>query len=154
MKKIVKAVLFLMIALTVTYVSAVVYANSSVDDSYDYRDPIEYGVWKHFIAERLETPPNQWNTTEKLGIVLVSSKVMEDRYHIYIDDPERALPWMNGTKPQPFAVKYGDNFYRISFLWVTPGPESIKQWQIPIGGALGVGWVFTGALFLKGRKKE
>jgi hypothetical protein len=156
LKKRVKVALLLMAVLTVSYVSVVVYANanSTYDDSYDYRDPIEYGVWKHFVAEKLETPPDQWNTTEELGIVLVSCKVKEGLYHIYIDDPERALPWMNGTKPQPFAVKYADDFYRISFaLWVTPGlAESIRQWQIPIGVVLGAGWVSV--LFLEKGKKE
>jgi len=33
-------------------------------------------------------------------------------------------------------------------------PESVKQWQMPIGGALGACWGFTGVLFLKWRKKE
>jgi len=157
MRKMMKAVLVLMAILTVVYVGVIVYANvnSSYDDPYDYRDPIEYGIWKHFIAEKLEVLPDQWNTTEELGIVLVPSKVIEDRYHIYIDDPERALPWMNGTVPEPYAVKYGDNFYNIISLWVTPGlPDSVKLWQFPIGAALGAGWVCTGVLFVKGRKNE
>lgn len=148
-----------MAILTVIYVSAVVYAhtNSSygVDSSGDGKHPTVYGIWIHYFAEKLETEPQEWNTTEELGIILVQSKVYEERYYIYIVDPEKALSWMNGTTPMPYAVKYEDKFYQILGLWVTPGlPESVKQWQIALGGALGVCWVFTGVLFLKGRKAE
>lgn len=158
MKKRVSVALLVMAALTVSYVSVVVYANatSPYDDSSDYTYPYEYGITKHFVAKKLETPPDQWNTTEELGIVLVPCEVKEGRYvyHVYIDDSERALPWMKGTQPQ--YVKYGDDFYRIfAALWVLPGlAEGIRQWQIPIGGALGAGWVCSAVLFLKGRKKE
>jgi len=158
MRKMMKAVLVLIAILTVAYVGVVVYANTNPShpvNSSDYRDPIDYGIWCHYFAEKLQWEPQEWNTTEELGIILVPSKVTEDHYHIFIVDEEKALPWMNGATPMPYAVKYEDKFYRILGLWVTPGlPESVKQWQIPIGGALGAGWVFTGALFVKGRKKE
>ena len=161
MRKVVKAVLVLMAILTVIYVSVVVYANTSSShnaDSNGYgREPIEYGILKAYFAEKLETEPQEWNTTEELGIIFGDKMepAETETYLILIVDEEKALPWMNGTIPEPYAVKYGDNFYRIVFLWVDLGlPESVKQWQIPIGGVLGAGWVFTGALFLKGRKKE
>ena len=157
MRKLVKASILLMAILTVVYAGLVVYANANsshgVGSSGDGKEPIEYGIWKHYFAEKLETEPQEWYTPEELGIILVESKVEEGCFHILIVDEEKALPWMNGTTPEPYAVKYEDEFYRILSLWVTPaGCE--PNWQIPIGVALGFGWVFTGVLFLKGRKEE
>ena len=165
MKKVLTVTLILMVILTVIYVGAVVYANmnansSNVVDSDGGKRPIEYGIWRAYSAEKLETEPQQWNTTEELGIILVQSKVSEERYHIYIVDPEKALPWMKDIIPEPDAIKYEDNFYNISFLWVTPGLpergilECVKHLQIPLGVALGACWAFTGVLFLKWRNKN
>jgi len=161
MKRIVKVSILLMATLTVIYFSMVVYANTNssdgVDSSSDGEEPIEYGIWKSYFAEKLETEPQEWNTTEELGIIF-SDKIEyaeTETYAIRIIDEEKALPWMNGTTPEPYAVQYEDKFYNIVFLWTTPGlPEHVRQWQIPIGVALGAGWTFTGVLFLKGRKKE
>jgi hypothetical protein len=158
MRKMMKAVLVLIAILTVAYVGVVVYANTNSShpvNSSDYRDPIDYGIWRHYLAEKLQWEPQEWNTTEELGIILVPSKVTEDHYHIFIVDEEKALPWMNGTTSEPYAVKYRGSFYRIMFLWVTPGlPENIKQWQLPIGVALGAGWICTGAVFFKESEKK
>lgn len=161
MKRIVKASILLMAILTVIYSSLVVYANTNSSDgvgsSGDGKEPIEYGIWKSYLAEKLETEPQEWNTTEELGIIF-SDKIEyaeTETYAIRIIDEEKALLWMNSTTPEPYAVKYEDKFYHIIFLWITPGlPEHVRQWQIPIGVALGAGWAFTGVLFLKGRKKE
>ena len=162
-----KATLLFMTILTVIYVSAVVKANmntnsSNVVDSGDGKRPIEYGILRAYSAEKLETEHQQWNTTEELGIILVQSNVSEERYHIYIVDPEKALPWMKDIIPEPDAIKYEDNFYSIDFLWVTPSPflpqrgilEWVKLLQIPLGVALGACWAFTGVLLNKWRKKE
>ena len=159
MKRIVKASLLLMAILTAIYAVLVVYAsaNSSYDvgSSGDGKHPTEYDIWRHYFAEKLETEPQGWYTPEELGIILVESKVEEGCFHILIVDEEKALPWMSGTTPEPHAVKYEDEFYQILSLWVTPAlPEHVKQWQIPTGIALGAGWVFSGVLFLKGRKEE
>jgi len=160
MKRMVKAVIILMAILTATYVGVVAYTSTNLSHSADsnvYRDPIEYGIWRHYDAEKLQWEPQEWYTPEELGIVLVKDKFPENYYDIFIVDEEKALPWMNGTAPMPYAVKYQNEFYRISWLWVTPGlPESVKlkQWQIPIGGLLGVGWVCTGVLFLKWKKEK
>jgi len=161
MRKMMKAVLVLMAILTVAYVGVVVYANNNSShnaDSGGYgKEPIDYGILRAYFAEKLETEPQEWNTTGELGIIFGDKmeSAETETYLILIVDEEKALPWMNGTIPEPYAVKYGDSFYRIVFLWVGFGlPERVNQWQIPIGGALGAGWVFTGALFVKGRKKE
>jgi len=159
MKKSVKAVLILLVILTVIYVSAVVYAsaNSSVDtdSSGEGKHPTEYGIWRHYHTWKLQGEPQEWYTPEELGVILVPSPVIEDHYYLFIVDPEKALPWMSGTEPMPYALKYEDKFHSISFLWLTPAlPESIKNWQIPVGGALGACWIFTGAIFLKERKNE
>lgn len=157
MKKRLEAILILMTILTVIYVSVVVYANATSANSSDStdkgKDPVEYGIWKHYLADKLETEPAEWYTPEQLGIVLVKSPVTEERYHIFIADEEKALPWMNGTKPMPYAVKYENAFYRIAYLWVTPGlPESVKQWQVPAATGLGAGWIIVGALLIQRKK--
>ena len=160
MKKIVKAALLLMAVLTMIYASAVTYKIGYTDgESYarEYslvKHPIEYDIWRAYSAEKLETEPEEWYTPDELGIVLIKSSHFE-HYHIFIarEHEEKALAWMRDGEFTPHAVKYEDEFYRISFFWVTPAiPE--PQWQIPIGVALGLGWVFTGALFLKERKAE
>lgn len=153
MRKMMKAVLVLMAILTVAYVGVVVYANAG-SSSYG-KEPIDYGILRAYFAEKLETEPQEWNTTEELGIIFGDKmeSAETETYLILIVDEEKALPWMNGTIPEPYAVKYGDSFYRIVFLWVDLGlPESVKKWQFSTGAALGAGWVFTGALFVKGRK--
>src|SRR4030042_1399968 len=158
MKRMVKAVIILMAILTATYVGVVAYANTNLSHSADsnvYRHPTEYGIWRHYDAEKLQREPQEWFTPEELGIILVKNKFLEDGYDIFIVDEEKALPWMNGSAPMPYAVKYQNAFYQISWLWVEPGlRESAMQWQIPIGGVMGAGWIFTGILFLKWRKKE
>ena len=158
MKKIMKAVIILMAILTAIYVSAVVYANVNLSYSVDSggKKPIDYGIWRAYFAEKLETEPQEWNTTEELGIMFGErvKSAEKETYGILIVDPEKALPWMKDVIPEPDATKYEDDFYNIVFLWVTPGlPERVKQWQIPLGVALGACWVFTG-VFPKGRKKE
>jgi len=153
LKKIVKVALLSMAVLTVIYVSLVAYAyaNSSGEGKY----PIEYGIWKSYFAEKLETEPQEWNTTEELGIIFGDKMeyAETETYLILIVDEEKALPWMRDDEQS--AVKYEDEFYRIVWLWVTPGlPESVKQWQLPIGVALGAGWVSTGASFIRERRTK
>jgi hypothetical protein len=160
MKKVLTVILILMVILTVIYVSAVVYSNmnansSNVGDSGGGKRPTEYGILRAYFA-KLETEPQEWNTTEELGIMFGKRmRAEKEAYEILIVNPEKALPWMKDIIPEPDAIKYEDNFYNIVFLWVTPGiPEGVNQWQIPLGVALGACWVFTGVLFLKWRKKE
>ena len=160
MKRIVKASILLMAILTVVYASAVAYkigyadGESRVRKYSIVRQPIGYGIWRSYSAEKLKTEPAEWYTPEELGIVLIKCRHFE-HYHIYIvrEHEEKALAWMRDDEFTPYAVKYEDEFYHIVFLWTTPAvPE--PNWQIPIGVALGLGWVFTGVLFLKGRKEE
>lgn len=161
MRKVLKLVLALMMVLTLTYVGFIAYANASpsygVNSSDDGKVPLEYGIWRAYEAERLETEPQEWNTTEELGITFGEKmkSAETETYLILIVDEKKALPWMNGTTPEPYAVKFVDSFYRIVSLWLTPGlPEPIRQWQFPMGAALGAGWAFTGVLFLRRRVKE
>ena len=161
MRKLVKASILLMAILTVIYTGLVVYANANssydVGSSGDGKEPIEYDIWRAYFAEKLETEPQEWNTTEELGIIF--DRKMEyaetETYLLLIIDEEKAFPWMRDDEFTPYAVKYEDEFYHIVFLWVSPGlPEHVRQCQIPTGIALGAGWVFTGVHFLKGRKAE
>ncbi len=158
LKRIVKASILLMAILTVIYAGLDVYANanSSYGSSGDGKEPIEYGIWKSYLAEKLETEPQEWNTTEELGIIFGDKMeyAKTETYLLLIVDEEKALPWMNGTTPEPYAVKHEDKFYHIVFLWTTPGlPEHVRQWQIPTGAALGVCWVFSGVLFSRARAR-
>jgi len=145
MKRVVKAALILMAILTVIYVSAVVYANVN---SHPY--PHRYVLYAAFEYEG-DTPPTEWYTPEQLGIYdAIEYEENGSWLHIAVDREKEPFPLQ---EKQPVFL-YKDKFYQVSPLWVTPGlPESIKQWQFPIGGVLGAGWVFTGILF-KWRKKE
>jgi hypothetical protein len=161
MRKVAKVALTLMVISTTIYLIFVVYANAnssySVDSNGNGKDPIAYGVWKAYFAEKLETAPQEWCELGELGITF-GEKVQyaeKETYKILIVDQEKALPWMNGTASEPYAVKYGDIFYRIMSLWTTPGlPEHLKQWQFPIGVALGAGWVCAGVVFFKESEKK
>ncbi|MCL6578698.1 MAG: hypothetical protein K6T73_04845 [Candidatus Bathyarchaeota archaeon] len=138
-----KAALILMAVLTVTYVSVVVYANTSANSH-------RYVVYAAFKYEG-DTPPTEWYTPEQLGICGVTEHGGNGFYWLHIAvDPEKE-PFLLQEK-QPIFL-YKDKYYQVSPHWVTPGlPESVKQWQISIGGVLGAGWVLTGVLFLKWRK--
>lgn len=146
MKKIVKVALLSMAVLTVTYVSAVVYANTNAN-AYSHRYVL-YGAFEY----ESETPPTDWYTPEQLGIYDVIELGENGSWlHIAVDREKEPFP-LQSENP---IFLYKDKFYQVLPLWVTPGlPKSIMQWQIQIGGALGVCWIFTGVLFLKWRKKE
>ena len=143
MKKVMKVIAILMVILTVFYVSVVVvYANVNYDD-------VVYAAFEY----ESETSPTNWYTPEQLGIVKIIEYGENGSYwlHIVVDPKQEPFPLQ---EEQPIFL-YNSTFYQVSPLWVTPGlPESVKQWQIPIGGVLGVGWVLTGALSLKGRMRK
>ena len=144
MKKIVKVTLLLVAILTVIYVSAVVYAYANSNLIHD----VVYTAYEY----ESETPPTDWYTPEQLGIYeVIELGENADCLQIVVHQEKEPFP-LQSENP---IFLYKDKFYQISSHWVTPGlPEHVKQWQTPIGGALGVCWVFTGALFLKERKKE
>ena len=152
MKKIVKVALLLMAVLTVAYVSAVVYANADVGfNHYSHR----YVLYAAFEFEA-DTPPSEWYTPEQLGIYDVIEYGENGSYwlHIAVDKEKEPFP-LQSANP---TFLYKDEFYTVSSVWVTPMlPGEFRQWQIPIGVALGAGWLFAGVLFLlflKGRKNE
>lgn len=142
--KLKKIVLLLMAMSTVVYIGAVVYADSSVYSAYD---EVLYAAFEY----ESETLPTNWYTPEQLGIfdIMEYGENGSHWLHIAVDPKHEPFPLQ---KEQPIFL-YNGTFYQVSPLWVTPGlPESVKQWQIPIGGVLGVGWVSIGALSLKRRK--
>jgi len=153
MKRVVKAALILMTVLTVIYVSAVVYDNVNANvNLYDYANSHRYVVYAAYKYEQ-DTPPTEWYTPEELGIVEVY-EVNSRAVQIIVDREKEPFPFgPYGTDDQPTIFLYKDEFYTVSSRWVTFAIESLK-WEIPIGGALGVGWFFTGVLFLKWRRKE
>ena len=153
-------VLLLLLVLSVVYSGVVAYTigyregELCTHKQAIVKTPIDYGIWKHYVAEKLHGEPIYWNTTDELGVVFIKDRFF-DHYDVYIFDEEKASPWMNGTKPQPSAraVKYEDELYQIAELWVPPGVGE-PNWLVPIGIFLGAGWILTGILFLKLRKKE
>jgi hypothetical protein len=147
-KRIVKAALILMAILTVIYVSAVVYANINAND--------DYYIHPYLTSEYVDTPPTEWYTPEELGIVEVW-ELGKRTVQIVVDRREEPFPFGPlGTDDQLTIFLYKDEFYTVAHRWVTFAIDrgSLPPWQIPIGGALGAGWAFTGALFLKWRKKQ
>lgn len=150
MKRVVKAALIVMTTLTAVYISAVVYANlnsSANSDAYPHRYVL-YAAFEY----RGDTPPTEWYTPEQLGIYDVIEYEEDGTYWLHIAVNREKEPFPLQEKQPVFLYK--DKFYVVSSHWVTPGlPESIKQWQIPIGAVLGASWVCTGILFLKWREK-
>jgi len=105
--------------------------------------PLEYGIAKTYVAEKLETEPENWYTPDELGIVLVKNEQFE-HYNIYIAraHEEKALAWMRDEDFTPQTIKYGEEFLGICFLWVTLGlRESMDLLLIQISAMLGTGWV-------------
>jgi hypothetical protein len=150
MKRVVKVVLILMTILTVIYASAVVYANAnSNSESSPY--PHRYVL---YAAVRYEgdIPPPEWYMPEQLGIYNIIEYVENASWlHIEVDREKEPFPLQ---EKQPVFL-YKDKFYQVSPLWATPAlTESANLWQVPIGLALGTGWVFTCALFVKMRKEK
>ncbi|MCK4482466.1 hypothetical protein KAU55_04520, partial [Candidatus Bathyarchaeota archaeon] len=98
---------------------------------------------------KADIPPTDWYMPEQLGIWNVI-EYGENGFelHIAVDLAKEPFPLQSAIFP------YKDKFYQVSSRWVTFSCENAMQWQIPIGGVLGAGWVFTGVLFLKWRKKE
>lgn len=138
MKRKLKIALIVMLLLTAIYISAVVYANSissegAVDTAFLYHDE-----------------PDGWYTPEQMGIVRIEG-YNETSTWIKVVYGEQG-PLVNPEEKPIF--KYRNKFWQISELHVTPAPPESVQWQVPIGGAVVVGWVFIGILFSKERKRK
>ena len=150
----VKAALILMTILTVIFVSVVMYVNANAN-FHDYANSHRYVVYAAYKHEQ-DTPPTEWYTPEELGIVEVW-ELGNRTVQIVVDRRKEPFPFGPlGNDDQLTVFLYKDEFYTVSHRWVTfaNGGGSLPPWQIPIAGALGAGWAFTGALFVKWRKKE
>ena len=152
-----KVALLFMAVLTVIYVGAACYVYASLTsvaaDDYLYVDPNNYPDVGYVAYEwKPETPPTKWYTPEELGIVLI--------YDIGEDGDVFEIGAIREKEPfQLFGVtfKYEDKFYTVSEHWITlAGCEpNVKATVMLVSGAgLGLGWLFTGVLFFKGRKKQ
>jgi len=144
-----KIALISMSVLTVIYISTAIYTNASSIGS--------NGKSKGLVAYEYEseTPPTKWYMPEELGIVSFMEIGNSTRYALLVGvyDPPFDL-----QAEQPI-FKYKDKFFIFSSHWITfgdsenrPPPEPIL---VEIGGALlSLGWIFSGILFLKERKKQ
>jgi hypothetical protein len=138
-----KAVLIVMVILTVIYVSAVAYTHA-----YPHV-VVDLAAYKY----EADTTPVEWYTPEELGIVEIYKFGEEHPPYALkiVVDPEKA-PFLSQSETPIFLYK--DEFYIVAYPpWITFRPANI-EWRIPIGAALGAGWVFTGVLFLEVRKRE
>ena len=142
-----------MTILTVIFVSLVIYANVNANANFhDYANSHRYVVYAAYKYEQ-DTPPTEWYTPEELGIVEVY-EVNSRAVQIIVDREKEPFPFgPYGTDDQLTIFLYKHEFYTVSHRWVTFYRYG-TQYQIPIGIALGAGWVITGALFLKWRGKE
>ena len=106
------------------------------------KTPLQCGITKSYVAERLENAPDHWWTSDDLGIVLIKGD-QTDSYGIYIarEHEEKAMAWMRDEAFTPQAIKYENEFYGIYYLWVTPGlSESMGLLLFQISAILGTGW--------------
>jgi hypothetical protein len=106
------------------------------------KTPLQCGITKSYVAERLENAPDHWWTPDDLGIVLIKGD-QPDSCGIYIarKHEEKAMAWMRDEAFTPQAIKYEDEFLGISYLWVTPGlSESMGLLLVQISAILGLGW--------------
>lgn len=138
-----KVVLIVMVILTVIYVGAVAYAHA----------------YPHMVVDLVaykyeaDTTPAEWYAPEELGIVEIYKFGEEHPSYALkiVVDPEKALFLSQSETP---IFLYTDKFYIVAYpSLIIFRPANIK-WQIPIGAALGAGWVFTGVLFLEARKRN
>ena len=106
------------------------------------KTPLQYGITKSYVAERLENAPDHWWTPDDLGIVLIKGD-QTDSYGIYIarGQEEKAMAWMRDEAFTPQAIKYENEFFGIYYLWVTPGlSESMGLLLVQVSTILGTGW--------------
>ncbi|MDH5782487.1 MAG: hypothetical protein OEZ35_02295 [Candidatus Bathyarchaeota archaeon] len=155
MKGIVRISVGLMTMITLISVSYVAYKVGYGDGKSYARKysiakiPLQYGITKNYVAEKMEAEPENWYTPDELGIVLVKSERFE-HYNIFIarEYEEKALTWMQDGEFTPRAIKYGNEFLGIYFLWVTPGlPESVNLLLIQMSTVLGIGWIVIVLIF-------
>lgn len=141
-KKLMVLAAFMCIA-TAVYLSTVVHA------AFNSNSEIEDVIYAAFEYEGIV---NNWYMPEQLGIIKIVELGNETQYwlQVVVDREKEPFPLQ---REQPI-FKYKGEFFRISNLWVTPGLPENLQWQLPAGGAIGVGWSFTGLLFVKWRSKN
>lgn len=162
MEKRMKILLLALSILTVIYAGVIVYANANSDlnsnKPSNAKDPIEYGIWLHFFAEPTTQPSPESYTPEELGITLVQSSVEKHRFHIYIIDEKKALPWMKNEEYHFFSIEYNNKFYDIYTLHVFPGkpyPVNYLLWGQILGGVgIASGWCVVGIIYWRKRKRR
>ena len=120
------------------------------------KTPLQCGITKSYVAERLENAPDHWWTPDDLGIVLIKGD-QTDSYRIYIarKHEEKAMAWMRDESFTPQAIKYESEFFGISFLWVTPGlSESVGPLLVRVSAILGLGWAAVILVFRSSTQKS
>jgi len=142
MKKSLMVALALMSILTVVYIGAVVYANTNYDG---FKEIV-------LAAEELETQPSSWYTPEELGIISIAEKQGFPGLLSIGVPPEKDWERLQGEQP---VFKYKDEFYQILPVWVDTIyiPHPVLQYKIPIGAAVGTGWILIGALIFREKRK-
>lgn len=144
MQKVMKILLLTMLIVTAIYAGFVVYANTNSESCNGGT------VYSAFLCKG---EPTKWYFPEQLGITEFTEYENGVWLHVvvpYESDPgiiEHLIIMEGGA-----VFIYEGRFYNITGFSATPAlPDRLKQWQFPLGGAIGMGWVFVGALFYKRR---
>jgi hypothetical protein len=150
MNKKIKILIVVMLIVTLIYMSFVVFVSAnSIRENTEKKHPYQYGINLHFMAQFTDHPHPEWYTPEELGIELESAN--QNRYHIYISDPGKALPWMRNGDYHFFSIKYNDKFYDVITFNVTPVepyPVDYLLWGQVGGGVLVAGgWCIIGVIY-------
>ncbi|MGD8545920.1 MAG: hypothetical protein PVH12_07070, partial [Candidatus Bathyarchaeota archaeon] len=116
MRKIVKVIFALMVILTATFVSVVMYTHASYNH-------VMYAAIEYESA----IPPTDWYTPGQLGIVNIIER--EGRWlHTVVDKEKEPFPLQ---RINPIFL-YKEEFYQVSSLWATPSlPRHTIGWQVP-----------------------
>jgi len=140
MKRMLTISLVSMLILTTIYIGAV-YSAVNVQKFY----------WsgKYYLAILHKGEPSGWFYPEDLGIIQIIEK---NTTSLAVSIPTELDT--GGLETEKPIFKYKDKFYQIQYaeLHWDAFPEYAKGFLIPVG-ALGTGWLLTGILFFRGRRK-
>jgi hypothetical protein len=149
MKREVIMLLVAMTILTAIYIGAIV--GTSVGADNNAKGNVLYGAYRY----RSETPPPVWYNLTYLGIVDVFKYSNGNLLHINVD-LEHVPKELSPLQAKQPVFKYKNEFYQVSLLWNGwPAYAGPIDWQVPVGGLVGIGWLATGTVIvLRSRKTK
>lgn len=150
MRKTMKMLLILLLIFTAIYVGTIAYASTQVTSG-EHADSLRYVAYS--ATKYRSGTPSVWYYPEELGIIAIHEV---DSYWVQISVDRQKEPFSLPAETPIFLYK--DEFWMVSSRYVDFFLVRPMSWQIPIGGALGTGWILIGAFFvktkLKGKKEK